>query len=57
MTKQNPDKLCPSCQQFDYIMNRKDGSSCDIFVVCECEEKNLNDRAKNFIKEYDPNNQ
>ncbi len=39
MTKQNPDILCKSCEEFDYVMNRKDGVSSDVFVVCECDEE------------------
>ena len=37
MTKQSPEILCKSCQEFDYIMNRKDGISMDVFVLCECD--------------------
>lgn len=37
MTKKNPDILCPSCLDLDYVMNRKDAVSFDIFVVCNCD--------------------
>ncbi len=40
MTKQNPDILCHSCKEFDYAMNRQNGVSLDIWVVCECDELN-----------------
>lgn len=39
MTKKNPDKLCKECEEFDYIMNRKDGVSMDVYVVCEHDER------------------
>lgn len=35
MTKEDPDKLCPSCANFDYKMNREGGSSSDVFVQCD----------------------
>jgi cupin superfamily acireductone dioxygenase involved in methionine salvage len=38
MTKENPDKLCASCKEFDFIMNRKDGVCSDILVICDHEE-------------------
>jgi len=38
MTKKNPEKLCIHCSEFDYIVNRKGGSSMDIFVSCDHEE-------------------
>ncbi len=34
MTKDNPDILCPECKDFDRAMNRRDGVSLDILVVC-----------------------
>lgn len=38
MTKENPEELCEECKKFDYIMNRKDGVSFDVYVVCDHEE-------------------
>ena len=39
MTKENPNRLCKECLKFDYEMNRKGGSSSDVFVVCDHEEE------------------
>lgn len=52
MTKQDPDKLCESCKEFDYIMNRKDGISFDMYVVCEhdeCQEVSRIDHADGSV--------
>lgn len=38
MTKQHPDRLCRTCYEFDYNMNRKDGVSADMLVVCDHDE-------------------
>lgn len=35
MTKQDPDKLCKACEEFDYAMNRRDGASLDVLVLCD----------------------
>lgn len=39
MTKHDPYKLCPECQDFDYNMNRKGGVSSDVLVVCNHEDE------------------
>jgi hypothetical protein len=41
MTKQNPDKLCGECKEFDYLLNRSGGISFDMFVVCEHDEEEV----------------
>jgi len=35
MTAKDPTILCPACMQFDYDMNRQDGISMDVLVVCD----------------------
>lgn len=39
MTKKDPDKLCKSCWEFDYAMNRNDGVSFDMYVRCDHDEE------------------
>ena len=46
MTKKNPDHLCKSCSEFDYAMNRRDGVSMDMLVVCDHDEDPLSDNCE-----------
>lgn len=48
----NENKLCKECQKFDYIMNRKDGVSFDVFVICEhaSEEKTIPIKQKKLTQ-------
>ncbi len=50
MTKQDPHKLCKACQEFDYVMNRRDGVCLDVLVCCDHEDdcdEDLMKRAEN----------
>lgn len=46
MTKQDPDKLCKDCAEFDYMMNRQGGVSSDVLVVCDHNDRDFDERIK-----------
>ena len=50
MTKKHPERLCKECENFDYVMNRKDGISFDVLVVCDHDE-DVNECKKDYSKD------
>ena len=44
--KNDPDKLCQSCREFDRNINNSDGMFCpDIWVVCQHENEDENEKT------------
>jgi len=53
MTKQDPNKLCESCKEFDFAMNRSGGVSFDMLVQCDCDENVKKTDKKPYVYKLD----
>ena len=53
MTKYDPNKLCESCKEFDYKINRSGEVSFDILVQCYCDENVKKPEKKPYICKLD----